>query len=328
MTNAGPIVDSPFEAARWLRGPHAQTLWGALAPRGRPAPHRLERWEQPDGDFVDLLWSADGDGPLVVILHGLEGGIESRHIVGLRRALALRGWSSCVLLFRNCGDRPNRLARSYHSGETGDLDRLIARLRRSAPDRPLAAVGFSLGGNVLLKWLGENGARAALDAAVAVSVPMRLDRCADRLQRGLSRLYQWHLLRHLRGSYRRKFRHRDDPPFPLARLAELRSFRRFDDRVTAPLHGFAGVDDYYRRCSSRGFLAGIRVPTLVIQARDDPFMTPDMLPSAAELSATTTLELSPRGGHVGFVGGPHPCRPRYWLDRRIPAFLAAYLDQP
>ena len=316
------IVESDFQPAWWLPGPHLQTLWPTFC-RLRP---RLdltrEQVELPDGDFLDLAWGPLRDGPLVLVLHGLEGSIRSHYAGGMLHTLAQAGFQAVLMHFRGCNGRPNRLPRSYHSGETGDLQQVIERL---APRGPVAAViGFSLGGNVLLKWLGERGGRAGIEAAVAISVPFRLDDAARRLERGFSRLYRGHLLRKLRASYRRKFSGMPSPLAPLE-VGSLRSFRAFDDRVTAALHGFAGVDDYYGRCSSRQYLKDIRVPTLILHARDDPFMYPATVPAAGELSAPTTLELARHGGHVGFVAGRLPWRARYWLEGRCVAFLVQRL---
>lgn len=311
-----------FRPAWWLRSPHLQTVW-PVAFRRRP---RLslahERLELPDGDFLDLAWLDPGEGPLVVLLHGLEGGIRSAYAAGMMRALAGAGCGAVLMHFRGCGGAPNRLPRSYHSGETGDLDFVLRALGRRAPGRPLAALGYSLGGNVLLKWLGERGRDAPLAAAAAVSVPFDLHDAAARLERGASRLYQWWLLRRLRAKTRDKAA-RGILPARYGRVGHLESFRAFDEHVTAPLHGFAGADDYYTRSSSRRYLAGIRVPTLVVHAEDDPFMTPRAVPGADELPPAVRLELSAHGGHVGFVAGALPLRPRYWLEARIPPFLAA-----
>ncbi|MGD2083573.1 MAG: hydrolase [Chromatiales bacterium] len=308
------MVESAFRPARWLSGPHLQTLWPTFFRRRPPLAVHRQRLDTPDGDFLDLSWAAGADGPTVLILHGLEGSLRSHYAAGLMGGLARAGFRPVFLHFRNCGDEPNRLPRSYHSGETGDLDFVVRSL--SAAGRPVVAVvGFSLGGNVLLKWLGERGEHAQVRTAVAVSVPFVLADAAERLDRGLSRLYQRHLLGRLRASYRRKFARM---PSPLdVNVDRLRTFREYDDAVTAPLHGFAGVDDYYARSSSRGFLPRIRVPTLILHARDDPFMFPETCPDAAELSPTVTLELSRGGGHVGFVTGPSPGRAGYWLDSRI-----------
>ncbi len=316
----GQIRSSEFQPAWWLRGPHAQTLWASTV-RPTPRPRlRRERLELPDGDFLDLDWAEGGAGPVVLLLHGLEGSVESNYASGLLKELQTQGYTALLMHFRGCSGEPNRLSRSYHSGETSDLNHLVQLLRQRYPERRLAVVGYSLGGNVLLKWLGEQGRRAPLDAAVAVSVPFQLGRVSDRLGRGFSRLYQWVLLRRLRINLKRK-QQRVRLPLAALEVAELTSFRRFDDAVTAPLHGFADAHDYYTRCSSRQFLHAITVPTLVLHATDDPFMLPDVVPAQAELGSGVTLELAERGGHVGFVGGAWPWRAHYWLEARIPRFL-------
>jgi hypothetical protein len=313
-----------FCPAWWLPGPHAQTLWPVLF-RRRPRPAlRREHLELPDGDFLDLDWTAGQRGPIVLVLHGLEGSSDSHYARGLLAAVVHRGWRGVVMHFRGCGGQPNRLARGYCAADTDDMAYVVDWLRRRERDAPLAAVGYSLGGNALLKWLGEAGANIPLRAAVAVSIPFRLDDIARRLQQGFSRLYQLHLLRALKQGYRAKFRHRSDGPIPLAELAAIRDFYAFDDRITAPLHGYAGVHDYYARASCRPDLRYIRVPTLILHALDDPFMWPETAPATSELSPSVRLELSPGGGHVGFVAGPWPWRAEYWLERRIPAFLAQH----
>jgi predicted alpha/beta-fold hydrolase len=314
----------PFQAAWWCRGAHLQTLWPVLARRPPNVLLRRERLELPDGDFIDLDWltPVEPSGPLVVILHGLEGSSDSQYARGLLAAIGKRGWRAVVMHFRGCSGEPNRLARSYHSGETGDLTHVISALRARSRHAPLGVVGYSLGGNVLLKWLGESGA-TTIDAAVAVSVPFDLACAAERLERGVSRVYQWELVRRLHASVERK---RARIPLPLrVDVGTLRTFRSFDEHVTAPLHGFRGADHYYAVASSRQYLHGIRVPTLLLHAADDPFMTAQAVPRAEELSPTTTLELSAHGGHVGFIAGRWPWRPDYWLEQRIPAFLEQHL---
>ena len=283
-----------------------------------------ERLELPDGDFIDLDWTENNNGPIVIVLHGLEGSSASPYARGLLRAMENRGWRGVVMHFRGCSGAPNRLARSYHSGDTGDLAYLIEVLRRREPRTPLATVGFSLGGNVLLKWLGKSGERAPLCAAVAVSVPYVLHCAADRLQQGFSQVYQWQLMRSLRRTVAEK-RKRMQMPLKIYDLSALKNFRDFDEHVTAPLHGFTSAEHYYTASSSRQYLNGIAVPTLLLHARDDPFMTEAAIPRDDELSETVTLELSAHGGHVGFVAGTWPWQPRYWLEERIPAYLARYL---
>lgn len=243
---------------------------------------------------------------------------------GMLKATQDQGWRGVVLHHRGCSGEPNRLPRSYHSGETGDFGHILDVLRRREPQTAFAAVGYSLGGNVLLKWLGQTGDRDRLRAAVAVSVPLLLRRAADRLDKGFSRLYQWELLRRLRGSLERK-RTRVDVPLAVQNLAALRSFGEFDEHVTAPLHGFTGADHYYSAASSRQFLKQIATETLIVHALDDPFMTPDVIPAHDELSDALRFELSPHGGHVGFIAGRWPWRAHYWLETRIPEFLRAHL---
>lgn len=313
-------MDGRFEPAWWCRGPHAQTLWARLLRRTPEVSYWRERLELPDGDFIDLDWSEHGRGPIVIVLHGLEGSSASPYARGLMRAIERRGWRGVVMHFRGCSGEPNRLARSYHSGDTGDLAYFVNTLRRRDPRAPLAAVGFSLGGNVLLKWLGKAGAAVPLRAAVAVSVPYVLSCAADRLNRGFSRLYQWRLLHSLCRTVIEK-RRNIQLPLKVRDLSALKSFRDFDEHVTAPLHGFDGADHYYTVASSRQYLKGITVPTLLLHARDDPFMTEATIPRKNELSETVTLEVCSHGGHVGFVTGSWPWRARYWLEERIPAYL-------
>jgi hypothetical protein len=314
-----------FRPAWWLRSPHLQTIWPTLFRRAPALALRRERVELPDGDFLDLDWGPTRPGPLVLVLHGLEGSSRSRYARGLLTAVAARGWCGVVMHFRGCSGEPNRLPRSYHSGETGDLAHVVARVRTRHPAWPIAVVGYSLGGNVLLKWLGETGADTGVSCAVAVSVPFDLGAAARRLERGVSRLYQWWLLRNLHRSVTRKVRSGVLPP-AFERRAAAPDFWTFDDRVTAPLHGFASADEYYRRSSCRQYLGEVAVPTLVLQARDDPFLFPEAIPTPGEVSATVTLEVYPAGGHVGFVAGHWPWAAEYWLERRIPAFLASCLE--
>lgn len=317
----GCIVASAFRPAWWLPGPHAQTLFPFVARRRLAITPRRERLHLPDGDFLDLDWAlaAPRQAPLVLVLHGLEGSLQSHYAGGLLTSLNYAGLRAVLMNFRGCSGEPNRLPRSYHSGDTGDLDWVVRELRCREPDTGFAAIGFSLGGNVLLKWLGEYADCAPIQAAVAVSVPFSLAIAAERLDRGLSRFYQWYLLAKLRRSLLVKHRQMA-LPFELPDLKSLRNFRSFDDAITAPLHGFRDVDDYYARASSRPFLKDIACPTLILHAADDPFMSPSVLPAAVELSAAVRLELSPRGGHVGFVAGDFG-HPVYWLEQRINTFL-------
>ena len=309
-----------FKPAWWCRGPHLQTLWPVLFYRRPAAPVRRERLELPDGDFVDLDWSGDGIGPIVILLHGLEGGRRSHYARSMAQTLPKVGMRVVVMHFRGCSGEPNRLPRAYHSGDTGDLDFLVKTLRLREPQTRIGAIGYSLGGNVLLKWLGECGMQAGLHCAVAVSVPFLLHASTTHMNRGFSRFYQWWLVRHLKRSYARKL-NRHAGLLSHSALRRLRSFYEFDDAITAPLHGFAGALHYYTVSSSRQFLRHIRIPTLILQAADDPFMPASVIPSSQELSPSIQLEVHRHGGHVGFVTGRWPWRPRYWLEQRIPGWL-------
>ena len=320
----GTVAPAEFRPAWWLPGPHLQTVWPALTRRARRVSLVRERLELPDGDFIDIDWAGES-GPIVVILHGLQGSSRSPNVQGLLRALGRRRWRGAVMHFRGCSGEPNRLSRTYHSGETGDIGYVVRRLCERHPSTPVAAVGYSLGGNALLKWLAERGTGAELAAAVAVSVPFRLDCAAERLECGVSRVYKRHFIADLRRTILEKFRHRPGP-LDLDAVRRAWTFRGFDNRVTAPLHGFRDAEHYYEAASCRQYLVEVACPTLIVHALDDPFMTRDVVPSREELSPSIRLELSATGGHVGFVEGDLPWSARYWLEERIPRFLAAGLE--
>jgi predicted alpha/beta-fold hydrolase len=326
-----PSPAHAFRPARGLGNPHLQTLWGPLW-RKRPSLARTrERLWLSDGDFLDVDWHGphSPNAPLIMVLHGLTGSSHSHYVLGLQRALAERGWQSVALNWRGCSGEPNLLPRSYHSGASEDLAEVIQLLQARRPLAPLYAVGYSLGGNILLKYLGETGGTCPLQGAVAVSVPFRLDECADRIGLGFSRLYQAHFMHEMLGylKHKRQRFEREGHGQHLAALAALgplegiRTFWDFDGRITAPLHGFSDAKDYYRRASSRYYLKHIQRPCLLIQAEDDPFVFTHSLPQADELTACTTFERHAAGGHVGFVEGTWR-RPGYYLERRIPQWLA------
>ena len=323
-----------FKPAWWLPGPHLQTLWQPLF-RRRPTPvTRRERLATPDGDFLDIDWLGPDEGPIVILLHGLSGSSRSPYIRGMQSVLDKYGWRSAAMNFRGCSGEPNLTAHGYHSGDTRDLDFVYDTLRRRHEEAVIAAVGYSLGGNVLLKWLGERGDQVELMAAAAVCVPLRLDLCAERLDQGASRLYRNQLLLELKDYVRDKQRYLEtigryeeaDKLAGLGDLSPIQSFWGYDSRVVAGLYGFRDAQDYYDQSSARQYLQHIRRPTLVIQSRNDPFMTPAVLPEPSELSPAVSLEVADSGGHVGFVGGRVPCRPEYWLERRIPAFFLEALQ--
>ena len=346
-----PIVESEFSPPRAFRNPHLQTVLASRLVRPPRAVTRAERLELDDGDFLDLAHGlapahpptaparapsghADASGasgtpspvppdtPLVALFHGLAGSVESSYAQGAINTLGARGFRTVLMHWRGCSGEPNRLARSYHSGESGDIGRLVAELRRRWPDAPLYAVGYSLGGNALLKYLGEAGEATPLAGALAVCPPLVLEVGATRLDRGPARLYRDHLLALMRRQHEAKRARHPELGLPRA-PASLDSFWRFDDIITAPLHGFAGVHDYYARCGARRYLRGIRRPTRLLCARDDPFFTEEILPAADELAPGTTLELAAHGGHVGFLAPGRALAPRRWLDAHVADVVTA-----
>ncbi|MGZ8927687.1 MAG: hydrolase [Methylobacter sp.] len=324
------FIKKAFKPAWWLSNSHLQTIYPALLRKTpNPPDYRRERLTTPDYDFIDIDYCGTGNQPLIILIHGLTGSSQSDYIKGLQSALLKQGFRSAALNFRGCSGQSNNRARSYHSGETEDIHFLYRTLRQREPDTPLGAVGFSLGGNVLLKWLGEQGEQLHLFAAVAVSVPLLLGPCATKLDKGFAKCYRGRLLNALKVYMRNKLQHLESigqsqealKIKELGDLSAINSFWQYDDRVVAKLHGFNDVHDYYRRSSSRQYLKSISVPTLVIQSVDDPFMTKEVLPGLDEISPHVHLELTQRGGHVGFVSGSIPFKPKYWLEQRIPEFL-------
>lgn len=323
------IITSEFKPAWWLRNAHWQTLYPTLMRNVKAPVDKMERIELPDGDFIDIAWAINGcakDAPLVILLHGLGGSIHSTYAAGLMHVFNQQGWRAVLMHFRGASEEPNRLARAYHSGDTGDLDYLLGLLKQREPHTKKAIVGFSLGGNVLLKWLGEKRQQTLVDTAVAVSVPFQLRLVADKISRGFSRVYQKYLLNRMRQTFNNKKKNLgENLPQAFIDIDQCHCFWTFDEKVTAPLNGFANVHAYYRDSSSLPYLHAIKTPTLIIHAIDDPFMTPDIVPKAKQLSCDVTMELSKTGGHVGFVSGNVPGRPVYWLEQRIPAYLKDYL---
>src|SRR3990167_27633 len=323
------ITASQFEPAWWLTNGHAQTMYRTLTNRLQAPIDRYERLELPDGDFIDLAWAVNGlsaSAPLVVLLHGLGGGVSSPYVAGLLLAFNQAGYRGVLMHLRGASDEPNRKPRAYHSGDTADFSHLLEVLDKREPSSQKAAVGISLGGNILLKWLGQTGSQSLIQTAVAVSVPFQLHSVAKRINQGFSRLYQASLLRGLRDVFLKKLEI-VNTQFPLSAEAilSLKTLREFDQLLTAPLHGFPSVDEYYQQSSSKQYLGEITTPTLIIHSLDDPFMYPESVPTTKEISADVTLELSQRGGHVGFIGGKMLGQPSYWLEERIPVFFRDYL---
>lgn len=314
------IRHNGFPAPWWLRNGHAQTLWAGLLRTAPEVPLSTTVLNLPDGDTLHLVWGPPASGPVVVILHGLGGCARSPYVLGLLDGLARYGMQGVVMQFRGAGEHLNRHPRFFHAGEIGDLETTVRHVRATLPGRRLGVVGFSMGGIITLNWLGYYGVHAAADMAVTVSTPLQLGPCADYLASGVRRVYDRHLVRGLRQLVRRK---QAQQPLPLSSdaLGRARSLRQFDEYVTGPVHGFTGAEDYYSRCSPFQRLSAIQVPTRMLHALDDPFIPTSTLPPAAQLPASVSMEWSAEGGHVGFVTGRHPWRPRYWLDETVPTML-------
>jgi len=322
-----PEPHCKYRAPRWLPGGNLQTLYPALlAPVPAVAWHR-ERWDTPDGDFIDLDWtgpqerglrSEGGPPPLLVLFHGLEGSSNSHYARALMHAAGARGWRGVVVHFRGCSGEINRLPRAYHSGDSTEIDWILRRLR----DRhagALFAAGVSLGGNALLKWLGEQreNAGSVVTRAAAVSAPLDLHAAADALEHGFNMNYTRNFLATMKRKSFAKLRAHPGL-FDVARLREARTLREFDDLVTAPLHGFRDVDDYYTRSSSKPWLACITVPTLLLNARNDPFLPAAALPALHELATAVSAVFPDEGGHVGF---PDTAGTLAWLPRSVLEFF-------
>lgn len=319
---------SPIQAPRWLPGGHAQTIWPKLFARGHtgaPSPLRRERWDTPDGDFVDCDWlhaPHRAGAPLLVLFHGLEGHSGSHYAQAFAHWAREQGWAYAVPHFRGCSGELNHAPRAYHSGDHAEIDWMLRRAQ-AAHCGPLVAVGVSLGGNALLRWAQEQGqqARERVRALVAVSAPLDLAAAARALQRGLNRwVYTRYFLRTMvPKALRKAIQH--PGLFDAARVAAARSVWEFDEHFTAPLHGFAGAADYYARCSAGPHLRRIQVPSLVINARNDPFVPFESLPGPEGVAGTPVRLWQPQeGGHVGFPAGAWPAQVME-LPRRVGAWL-------
>lgn len=313
----------PYRAPAWLPGGHAQTIW-PIVRKGAPPSYRRERWDTPDGDFIDVDWLAtpeEAGAPLVVLFHGLEGSSASHYAAALMQALARRGWGGAVPHFRGCSGEPNRLPRAYHSGDSAEIDWILQRLRRLFPQRRLFAAGVSLGGNALLKWAGEqeDSARDVVQALAAVCAPLDLTAAGQALQQGFSLVYAKRFLVTLKANSRAKLA-RFPGLFDERRMLAAKTLYDFDDAVTAPVHGFRDAADYWRRASSKPWLGGVRLPALVLNALNDPFLPRLALPGPQQVAASIRLEYPEAGGHVGFVSGAFPGH-LGWLPQRLLDFF-------
>lgn len=326
----------PFRSPWWLPGGHLQTVWRKLSASGAVLPRSRQRIELPDGDFIDLDIALADNGPavkpLVLLVHGLAGSAASPYIVAMQSLLQgrgqgqVQGHDSVAMNLRGCSGEFNRLAQAYHSGCSADLEAVVTALRaQMSSEQKLVVIGYSLGANVLVKWLSETEHQRAVLAGISVSNPFSLAQCCERMNRGVAFWYGRYFLNILRKGIEEKQRFfesqgRDDQLAVLRALGPLASLRTlwdFDDAVTAPLHGFNGAQDYYQRCSSRQFLPKVRTPLLIIHGHNDPIIPPQALPTAAELPAHIHHEVLAQGGHVGFAATGQA----QWLEQRMLNFI-------
>jgi uncharacterized protein len=325
---ARDIIYSP---AWWIPGGHLQTLWGKLFRRQTPALTVLERWDTPDGDFLELhRLTARRDAPRLLLLHGLEGTVRSHYAQALLNEAARRGWGADLLIFRSCGSELNLTRRFYHSGETGDVAFILDRILDEFPASQVALAGVSLGGNVLLKFLGERGEDLPpqIKAAAAISVPFDLARSSMRVNRGFSKFYQRFFLNSLRKKAQEKARRFPDLASQDG-IAALRTLEDFDNLITGPLHGFRDAQDYYARSSSLPYLKNIRLDTLLLSAFDDPMLPAEVLDEVREVArynAALEVDFVDKGGHAGFITGSVPWRPFYYAEYRVGEFFAERFD--
>ncbi len=316
-----------FQPSFLLKNRHIQTLYSSLFRKFPPLDFEIETFWLSDGDFTEAYWyktiQHTHTTPIVILFHGLAGSYISPYIQGALRALNSVGFSAVVLHFRGCSGKDNLKARSYHSGDTKDALEFIDSVKKHSPDANLFGVGYSLGANMLLKLLGETKQNTPFNAAIAVSAPMLLDVCANKMQKGFSKFYQNILLKDLRLALDKKYDKHDMQKLLALRredIKKLKNFWLFDEAYTAKINGFTSAQEYYTKSSSKQYLKDIQTPTLIIHAKDDPFMTPEVIPTDEEISRTVELEILEHGGHVGFISGTF-FKPHYWLDTRIANYL-------
>jgi predicted alpha/beta-fold hydrolase len=325
----GEIVESDFRPPWWSKNRHVQTIFPRFIQRRAKLDYRKERLALPDGDFVNLIWAGDvqKSSGLIVMFHGLEGSIRSHYINDMAANFVKQGYAVVLMHFRGCGGEHNVTPRAYHSGETEDAWYFLNWLEQKFPDTSKVAIGFSLGANMLLKLLSEQPKQQIVKAAMAVSTPFNLALCASSINHGFSRVYQAYLLKSMINNLLSKMRNIDYGKLlkvTQSQIKQFKSFRDFDEHITAPLHSFVDADDYYHKCSSLHILKNITTPTLVVHAKDDPFMHESIVPDADVLSPNVCLEVSERGGHVGFMQGT-PWRPKIWMQQRANIFFKAFI---
>jgi len=315
-----------FTSPLHLKNPHLQTMMPLILAKTKQT-YLREEFSLEDGDFTEIIWN---DNPytknynhVCVLFHGLGGSIDSHYIQRMMRTLSQLGYLCVMMHFRGCGNKTNKKQRSYHAGETEDARYFIKHLVQRFPKTSLHAIGYSLGGNMLLKLLASYGSNSPLSSAAAISTPLELETCTRHLSKGFARIYQVYLLRSLKKGLLLKHESLDLEStlgLNVKRIKAIKSIYEFDDRYTAPAHGFKNAKEYYTKNSAKQFLKKIQTPTLMIHSLDDPFMPSSVLPKKSELSKYLSLEVSKHGGHVGFIQG-NIFKPTFWLEKRVASFL-------
>ncbi|OBT10055.1 hydrolase [Vibrio sp. UCD-FRSSP16_10] len=318
-------MNNSFSPHWGIRNPHLQTLMPRLIRRQPLFTPVWETLHTTDDDFLDLAWSEDWQNaqthnkPIFILFHGLEGSFNSTYANGLMHAFANKGWLSVMMHFRGCSGKPNKQARAYHSGETEDARFFLEHIHKRYPNNPKVAVGVSLGGNMLVNYLANYTEQPLVDEATVICAPLDLAACSKRIEQGFSKLYQSYLLNSLKKHTLQKMHLLEDViTINSTTLNNMRFLHQFDDAITAPLHGYVDAKDYYTQCSGLPRLNDIRIPTNIIHAKDDPFMTDEVIPTFT-LNNNLQYHLMNHGGHVGFVAGSLKA-PNFWLEMALPNF--------
>lgn len=319
-----PIISSSFQSPFWLPGGHLQTLVPALFTRARLQRHEEGTIATPDGDVLEADHYDKNPERVAILSHGLEGNSRTRYMSGMANALVAQNWSVLAWNFRACGQDMNRLLSMYHSGKSEDLETVIRFAIDDLKYKEVVLIGFSVGGNITLKYLGERGTNVTpeIKAAAAISPPIDLGASADKLAKPGNMLYMMNFLQSLKSKLERK-----SEQFPgkidLKPLSSIKTFRQFDDTYTAPLNGFESAQDYYNKCSSLGLISQITTPTLILSAANDPFLPDDCYPvKEAETHNNLFLEIPETGGHVGFISRGK--EKRDWMFRRVVDFMGQF----
>ncbi|XQW84792.1 hydrolase [Thalassotalea piscium] len=319
---------SSFQPAWWLSNPHLQTIAAKWLRRHEKITTYREIIQLPDDDSLELAWtelpSKQQHKPIVIVLHGLEGSVDSHYAKGMLQTIKDRGWIGLLMHFRGCGQYPNKFGRSYHSGDITDIRYLVSLIEGRYPQHKLALIGFSLGGNVLANYLAKSPS-ANIVAGAIICAPFDLASCSKRINRGFSKVYQKYLVDMLKKSALIKIEKNKVQHISSTELAKINTLWDFDNRYTAPLNGFTDAQDYYQQASGKPLLAQINIPCLVIHAQDDPFLCHTSTVEQLALSSSLTFEVSKKGGHVGFISGNNPFNPDYWLEQRVPNYLTSYI---